>query len=79
MRNPDLVNPGLEPDPVLSLRGQHNVLVRHRGTNAPETQQVRQELRSAQLERHIREVVDAAPALSAAQRDRLALLLRGAA
>ena len=35
----------------------------------------RRELAEANLEQHIREVVDAAPPLTAAQRERLALLL----
>ncbi len=37
---------------------------------------LRAEYRTLALEDRIREVVDAAPAISAAQRDRLALLLR---
>ncbi len=37
----------------------------------------RRDLRAAQLEEHIRRVVDAAPPLTNEQRDRLALLVRG--
>ncbi len=37
----------------------------------------RRDLRAAQLEEHIRRVVDACPKLTSEQRDRLALLLRG--
>lgn len=36
-------------------------------------------LRAEQLAAHIREIVDAAPPLTPAQRDQLALLLRGGA
>lgn len=38
--------------------------------------QLRTELKTQRLEDHIRDVVDAAPPLTPAQRDRLALLLR---
>ncbi len=40
--------------------------------------ELRRQLKAERLELHIRQLVDAAPALSAEQRDRLALLLRGA-
>jgi hypothetical protein len=39
----------------------------------------RQKMRAAQAEDYIRRLVDSAPPLSEEQRDRLALLLRGAA
>ncbi len=38
---------------------------------------LRRDLRAARLEHFIRQTVDAAPPLSSAQRDRLAILLRG--
>ncbi len=41
--------------------------------------QLRAEYRALALEDHIREVVDACPPLSQSQKDRLALLLQGAA
>jgi hypothetical protein len=41
-----------------------------------DTSALRRDLRVAQLAAHIRRVVDAAPPLSGAQRDRLAVLLR---
>lgn len=37
------------------------------------------EHRQAQLDRHIQKIIDAAPPLTPEQRDRLAVLLRGAA
>ena len=54
---------------------------RHPGDPAARARvdQLRAEYRALALEDHIRKVVDAAPPLTAAQRDRLALLLRGGA
>jgi hypothetical protein len=65
------------PDPVLSQRGRRNVLVRHYGAEDPRTVAAERDLKAAGLEQHIREIVDTAPELTAEQRDRLALLLRG--
>ena len=42
-----------------------------------DTTELRRQLKAERLEDYISRVVDAAPPLSAAQRDRLALLLRG--
>ena len=42
-----------------------------------DTTQLRQQLRAERLAEHIERTVNAAPPLTAAQRDRLALLLRG--
>ncbi|WP_454301249.1 hypothetical protein [Salana multivorans] len=44
-----------------------------------EVAQAKRELNELVLARHIRELVDAAPPLTAEQRDRLATLLRGGA
>lgn len=49
----------------------------HRG-DAGAADAARQEYRELKLAAHIRDVVDQAPPLTAEQRDRLALLLRGA-
>ena len=46
--------------------------------NAAETEGLARDFRAVRLAEHIRRVVDAAPPLSPEQRDRLALLLRGA-
>jgi hypothetical protein len=43
-----------------------------------DTTDLARDLRAARLEEHIRAAVDAAPPLTAEQRDRLAQLLRGA-
>ena len=40
--------------------------------------ELRQQLKAERLEEYVRRVVSEAPALSAEQRDRIALLLRGA-
>lgn len=42
-----------------------------------DTSELRRDLRAARAEEYIREVVAAAPPLTAEQRDRLAVLLRG--
>jgi len=52
-------------------------LSRSRTPDDPELIAARQALRVERAADYIRKTVDAAPALSAAQRDRLALLLRG--
>lgn len=41
--------------------------------------ELRRQLKAERLAEHITDLVDAAPPLTAAQRDRLALLLRGSA
>jgi hypothetical protein len=46
--------------------------------NAEAVERTRRELKAAVLEAHIKRVVDLAPPLTAAQRDRLAALLRPA-
>jgi hypothetical protein len=52
-------------------------LTRSRTPDDPDLIAARRNLRAARLEDYIRRTVDAAPPLTAEQRDRLALLLRG--
>jgi hypothetical protein len=54
-------------------------LKRHRPADDPAIMEATRDLRAARLEEHIRRVVDTAPVLSTAQRDRLSVLLRPAA
>ena len=67
---------------VLSSISRHErakvaALTRSRAANDPELVEARRNLLAARLEDHIRRTVDTAPPLSAEQRDRLAILLRG--
>ncbi len=62
-----------------SHRARLASLTRFQPENAEALDDARRALRAARLEDYIRETVDAAPPLSSEQRDRLALLLRGAA
>jgi len=57
------------------LRAHKGVAVRLGRTE--EAQRLDTEIRTARLEDYIRKTVDAAPPLTPAQRDRLALLLKG--
>ena len=52
-------------------------LSRSRAADDPELVKARTNLKAERLADHIRNVVDEAPPLSAEQRDRLAVLLRG--
>lgn len=52
-------------------------LTRSRTADDPELLDARRNMRTERLADYIKRVVDAAPPLSPAQRDRLALLLRG--
>jgi hypothetical protein len=63
--------------PRTSASQRLNALQRHRSADDPAVTEARRNLHAAKLEEHIRKVVDSAPALSADQRNRLALLLRG--
>lgn len=54
-------------------------LTRSRTANDPELVDARRNMRAARAEDYIRKLVDSAPPLTDAQRDRLAVLLRGAA
>ena len=54
-------------------------LSRSRTPDDPDLVAARRNLRAARLEDYIRRTVDAAPPLTAEQRDRLAVLLRGEA
>jgi len=51
-------------------------LTRHRSADDPEVAEASRDLRAAQLEQHVRRVVDEMPPLSADQRARLIVLLR---
>ncbi|WP_127818235.1 hypothetical protein [Microbacterium sp. CPCC 204701] len=61
---------------IYQQRARVSALSRHRPADDPELIEATLNLREAKLEEHIRRVVEAAPPLTAAQRDRLALLLR---
>ena len=52
-------------------------LSRSRKPDDPDLVKARRDLKAARLEDYIKKTVDAAPALSPEQRDRLAVLLRG--
>ena len=54
-------------------------LTRSRSADDPDLLAARRDLRAARLEEYISKTLAAAPPLSDAQRDRLALLLRGGA
>jgi hypothetical protein len=56
-------------------RARVAALSRDRVPHDPDLLDARRDLRAARLEEYIRRTVDAAPALTEAQRDRLALLL----
>ena len=51
-------------------------LARHRDSNDPDLTDARRDLRAAELEEHVRRIVDQAPALTAEQRTKVAALLR---
>lgn len=51
-------------------------LQRHHGPDDPRLPDARRELRAAELEEHVRRIIDAAPPLTSEQRDRIAALLR---
>lgn len=53
-------------------------LTRSRQPQDPDLISARRDLKAARAEEYIQQLVDGAPALSDEQRDRLALLLRGA-
>lgn len=63
-------------DPVLIAVAQLARASR-RGSDPQLATAARRDLIEAKLERHIREAIDGAPALTVQQRDRLAGLLRG--
>ncbi len=58
-------------------RARVAALRRHR-PNDPKTHELTAAFKAERLAQHIRRVVDSAPPLTPAQRDRLAVLLRGA-
>ena len=59
----------------LRLAAQIALTTRHSGPGDPRLPALRSELTAATLEEHIKRAVDAAPPLTDAQRERLALLL----
>lgn len=61
---------------TLSHRARVAALTRHH-PDGPELDVARRDLAAAKLADYIRRTVDAAPSLTPAQRDRLALLLKG--
>ena len=60
---------------ALKTRATIAAIRRHHGADDPRIPQLATDLAAARLEEHIRRVVDAAPPLTAAQREQLALLL----
>ncbi len=66
-----------KPSSSIPARNKHNALARYRAPDDPELLSAKRDLRAACAEDYIRELVASAPELTAAQRDRLALLLRG--
>lgn len=60
---------------ITAARARVAALARH-GAAADRQNDAKRELAAARLAAHIRRTVDAAPPLTPAQRDRLALLLR---
>ncbi len=60
----------------ITARNRHNALARYRPKTDPDLQDAKRDLRAALAEAYINELVASAPPLSAAQRDRLASLLR---
>lgn len=60
-------------------RARKAALARYRPADDPEVIESARALAEANIEHYIRKTVDAAPPLTPEQRDRLALLLRGAA
>lgn len=61
----------------LKLRSQIAGTVKNNPNNKSKADDLRRQLRESRLAEHIRKTVDAAPPLTADQRDRLALILRG--
>jgi hypothetical protein len=61
--------------PHLVKRGELAAITRHHPDDAQRIEAARAELRDANAEWHIREIVDQAPPLSAETRARLAVLL----
>jgi hypothetical protein len=62
---------------VASHHGRVASLTRSRNPDDPDLLAAKRDLRAARAEDYIRELAAAAPPLTAEQRDRLALLLRG--
>jgi hypothetical protein len=71
-----MIDPTDRPASPTRERARLAALIRHHPDG--DHGAVRRDLRAAQLEQHIRRVVDEAPPLTGEQQDRLALLLRSA-
>jgi hypothetical protein len=56
-------------------RSRAGAMARHHGNDDPRTIEAKQQVAATMLEKHIRQVVESAPALTAAQRVELARLL----
>jgi hypothetical protein len=67
--------PARDPEHASAI-GTVRALKRHRPAGDPAIVDATRDLHAAQLAAHIRRVVDSAPPLTEAQRDRLAVLLR---
>ena len=65
------------PSPWKSHRGRVAALTRSRAADDPDLMAARRDLRAERLANYIRLTVEKAPPLTPAQRDPLALLLRG--
>lgn len=79
---PDVTPDVAEPPPfdtTTTARARVAGLARCRPADDPAVVAARRDLRAARLADYIRRTVDLAPPLTAEQRDRLALLLRGGA
>ena len=68
--------PGHPAPEIATAKGRRNAILRHHGADAPAFHDAERDLAAAKLADYIRTVVDAAPPLTPAQRDRLAGLLR---
>jgi hypothetical protein len=58
------------------LRARHNALKRYRPTDDPEVVESGRELKARRFEEYVKETIAAAPALTDAQLERIAALLR---
>lgn len=60
---------------IRPLSGKANALKRYHPADAPVVIEAERELKAAKAEQYVRQLVDAAPRLTAEQRTRLAVLL----
>jgi hypothetical protein len=57
------------------VAGSIGIIERHHGPDDPRLPDLRRDLRAAELEEHVRRIVDATPPLTPEQRDKIAALL----